>query len=325
MIIHDSNETNFENHFSTHSYSFKYPCSTTFPCHPIHITLPPGYYQFECWGAGYISSVRDFISKGAYTSGFLELKEERDFYIYIGSSPTEQWQRVYNGGGYNQISGSGATDVRLVPGEWDDFESLKSRIMVAGGGGGVDGHPAGNGVGIGGSTSAISNSVTVGGDANQTSGGEGLIPGKFGEGGGREHVIYDGSGSGGGGYYGGGSSPLESIGSGGGGSSYVSGHRYCDSISNESTSVDNITHLHSPFHYSGISFIKPMIIDGNSRMPSPNNSLEYVNGNEGNGIFKITQLTSLLFVKCGTQYPNKSFIEYIISLKTLFLLIILKH
>ena len=31
----------------------------------------------------------------------------------------------------------GATDVRLIKGSWDNFESLKSRIMVAGGGGGI--------------------------------------------------------------------------------------------------------------------------------------------------------------------------------------------
>lgn len=30
----------------------------------------------------------------------------------------------------------GATDVRLTPGNWNDFESLKSRIIVAGGGSG---------------------------------------------------------------------------------------------------------------------------------------------------------------------------------------------
>ncbi|MFR6022531.1 MAG: glycine rich domain-containing protein [Clostridia bacterium] len=33
-----------------------------------------------------------------------------------------------------QELGGGATDIRLVSGEWNDFESLKSRIMVAGGG-----------------------------------------------------------------------------------------------------------------------------------------------------------------------------------------------
>ena len=32
--------------------------------------------------------------------------------------------------------GGGATDVRLTPGEWNNFDSLKSRIMVAAGGGG---------------------------------------------------------------------------------------------------------------------------------------------------------------------------------------------
>lgn len=31
-------------------------------------------------------------------------------------------------------AGGGATDFRLVPGSWNDKESLYSRIMVAGGG-----------------------------------------------------------------------------------------------------------------------------------------------------------------------------------------------
>lgn len=58
----------------------------------------------------------------------------------------------YNGGGYgvqrnnnnsyvhNSGSGGGATDVRLVGGAWNNFDSLKSRIMVAAGGGGGSGH-----------------------------------------------------------------------------------------------------------------------------------------------------------------------------------------
>ena len=54
----------------------------------------------------------------------------------------------YNGGGYIpetcysdatcvrpvKVTGGGATDIRLVPGTWDNTDGLNSRIMVAGGG-----------------------------------------------------------------------------------------------------------------------------------------------------------------------------------------------
>ena len=51
---------------------------------------------------------------------------------------------VFNGGGgyssgytdFNNCTGGGATDIRLASGNWNDFNSLKSRIMVAAGGGG---------------------------------------------------------------------------------------------------------------------------------------------------------------------------------------------
>ena len=36
-------------------------------------------------------------------------------------------------GYYSVNDGGGATDIRLISGNWDSFESLKSRIMVAGG------------------------------------------------------------------------------------------------------------------------------------------------------------------------------------------------
>ena len=56
----------------------------------------------------------------------------------------------YNGGGtsgnqgiYNG-SGGGSSDIRLVSGDWNDFESLKSRIMVAGAGGGASYYQSNN-------------------------------------------------------------------------------------------------------------------------------------------------------------------------------------
>ena len=291
---------NFSNKIvSQSSYLFSYPCKRNDECGPITLKLSKGYYLFECWGSSSFLTSEGFCGKGAYTSGILKLDEEvREFYVYIGSYAIEQWEKSYNGGGFDQISGGGATDVRLKDGDWDNFESLKSRIMVAGGGGGWDGTTPGNAVGIGSNTL---NYTELGGNANQTEGGKGFASGYFGHGGGKDEVLSDGCGGGGGGYYGGGSSPSKSWGSGGGGSSYVSGYPNCDSISNESPSIDNITHTHQPVHYSGFRFLRPRIIDGSSKMPShdPLNPNEMI-GNIGNGAFKITHLSSLSLFYCRT-------------------------
>src|SRR5574344_1128765 len=72
-----------------------------------------GTYRIQCWGAqgrwqGAYTSGNIYLNRG-YTSGFLD---------------------------YNNSTGGGATDIRLVNGNWDDFSSLKSRIIVAAGGGG---------------------------------------------------------------------------------------------------------------------------------------------------------------------------------------------
>jgi hypothetical protein len=99
-----------------------------------------GKYKIELWGAqGEVSSVATGF--GAYTSGEIELDKGQVLYVYVGASGTNGG---YNGGGgsYSSRSGGGATDVRLVSGVWNDTTSLRSRIMVAGGGGGHSGYNA---------------------------------------------------------------------------------------------------------------------------------------------------------------------------------------
>ena len=90
-----------------------------------------GYYKFECWGAQ--GTGGPATGKGGYTSGIMRLNEGDTFYIYVGG------QNAYggwNGGGQTTegCGGGGATDIRLVSGEWNNEEGLKSRIMVAGAG-----------------------------------------------------------------------------------------------------------------------------------------------------------------------------------------------
>ena len=103
-------------------------------------TLAPGTYKFECWGAqGGGNTTGGY---GAYTSGIMNLAQNSKFYVYVGNKP-DRTENSFNGGGqtnnthYPTDDGGGATDIRLVNGNWDNFNSLKSRIMVAGAGGGA--------------------------------------------------------------------------------------------------------------------------------------------------------------------------------------------
>lgn len=100
-----------------------------------YIAPETGNYTIECLGAsGYNNS-----GKGAYTSGVLSLEKNQQIYIYVGEG-NKSSGTTYNGGGSGCYgSGGGATDIRLQNGLWDDFDSLKSRIMVAAGGGGQGG------------------------------------------------------------------------------------------------------------------------------------------------------------------------------------------
>lgn len=159
-------------------YIFKYPCLDSHYCSPIQIQLNPGKYKLEAFGASsgyyasYISSPRDASNPieclyqsdilsiggnyscpstssnagaGGYASGILNLKTNVILYINIGgkgsfSSSTSENLGGYNGGGSSISgdavngagSGGGATDFRVIN------NSLFTRILVAGGGGGPD-------------------------------------------------------------------------------------------------------------------------------------------------------------------------------------------
>lgn len=78
-----------------------------------------------------------FGGNGAYTTGNIYLEKGQKLYVYVGQSGGNLQKATFNGGGqagtmYYARAGGGATDVRLEAGDWNGFESLKSRIMVAG-------------------------------------------------------------------------------------------------------------------------------------------------------------------------------------------------
>ena len=106
--------------------------------------------MFELWGASG-GCYKAKCSKGAYVSGIIELKERRKLFLFIGERGSlYDTTPTFNGGGaayYGDTtnddikkcyssSGGGATDIRYKDGNWNDIESLKTRIMVASGGGG---------------------------------------------------------------------------------------------------------------------------------------------------------------------------------------------
>lgn len=152
-----------------------------------------GKYKIELWGAsGSRGSTQ--TGYGAYTSGEIELKRGENLYLYVGKSGDKGG---YNGGGGNynskgtaSYSGGGATDVRLTSGTWNDITSLRSRIMVAAGGGGHYGYNPATYSGSGGGLTGYGGTAHPivgyrGNGASQTAGGSGSKQnGGFGYGGG---------------------------------------------------------------------------------------------------------------------------------------------
>ena len=277
-----------------------------------------GEYKVELWGAQGGSNLHN----GAYVSGEIELVSNNKIYVYVGgkgNSYDTSIQGGYNGGGNSTKTstssghtGGGATDIRLVNGTWNNFDSLKSRIIVAAGGGGTGG--SGGGLqGYDGDLKTYQYYAYAGKGATQIAGGTAPTKhscartngtaGSFGQGGtggASGSGTENGGGSGGGsGYYGGSGASGLCNGSfaGGGGSSFISGHTGCDAISESSTS-SSIKHTGQSVHYSGYQFKNTVMIDGEGYswtdakgsqigviLPDGTESTE---GNEGDGYARIT-------------------------------------
>ena len=282
-------------------------------------TVPEdGYYKIECWGAQGGTYQYAVGGKGAYTKGIIKLSKGEKLYVYVGECYNGARETMcYNGGGSGSYAslgnttntnGGGATDIRLINGNWNDFNSLKSRIMVAAGGGGGCDNGSSYGYSYGGYGGALQGgnasiikvsgygelNPTIG--ASQTSGGYNDEPtslfGLFGIGGygnySGEWMYFSG---GGGGYYGGGTGKAGSfiISSASGGSSYISGYDGCNSIA-ESSTEENIIHTGNIIHYSGKYFLYTRMESGRNYMPSPSDTTTEVQGNSGNGYAKITKM-----------------------------------
>ncbi len=266
------------------------------------VTLLPGVYELECWGAeGGVSArtTAQTSGKGGYTKGTITLDQPTTLYLYVGEkggigvtngpAPSASW----NGGGSGALrssttnrfasgAGGGATDVRLINGTWNDVTSLQSRIMVAGGGGGAGTLSSNQAIGghAGGLTGLVGGNQNESGQGGtQTAGGTttrnnaaATNPGSLGTGG--NGVVgtstqYS-SGGGGGGLYGGAGGNVN-YGNGGGGSSYITGYSGC------------VTHS------SGLVFTNTTMIAGNASMPNLADGRQ--SGHTGNGHIRITPVS----------------------------------
>ena len=263
---------------STYSGSFSYSGSY------LTFTVPfTGTYTIECWGAsgGGVSpqSGTGTIAGGlgGYVKGQISLEKEQALFIYIGERGGDNIRNnslTFNGGGgcywfkngtdvYKEGRGGGATDVRVIKSSetktiWNETTSLRSRIIVAAGGGGASnwretlaGSPAGGLLGYNGTTyKSTTGTETNAKGGGQTIGGAGFKwagesansnSGGFGYGGTGNDTYVNGGGfvaGGGSGWYGGGSGGVQPsvVGTAGGGSSFISGHPGCNSV-NPSTGV----------------------------------------------------------------------------------------
>ena len=329
-----------------------------------------GIYKIELWGAsgGSIKGIPKNASgtttgdsitysggRGGYTSGKIELAKGTTLYLYVGGTPSQVNNTLvkggtttggYNGGGDIALTptdqsqygapGGGATDVRLTAGDASNFDSLKSRIMVAGGGGGANYRNHGYGQGNGGAGGGIegypgesaegyncgnNSTYQIGTGGTQTSGGYGITYncstqtttntiayGKFGGLFNESYYLDTSKGTsqsgGGGGYFGG---SYSAHGGAGGGSSFVSGHTGCLAIAEESTE-SNIISTTERKHYSNYIFDETTIIDGNgyrwyheknstvSGMPTHEGGTTML-GNSGNGFAKISLLNTVAHVE----------------------------
>lgn len=263
----------------------------------IYPITETGYYYIEAYGAQGGNTPSEYViylnveppyayygGKGGKVSGYLYMVEGEKLYIYVGGqgdntthASNQTCNGGYNGGGsckngsstgYIATGGGGASDIRYFGTKtvtsndllWDSELGLNSRIMVAGGGGGVISCPH---------CSSTTGTITSG-DGGGIEGGtsEGRITGetsRIAHGGGQtgETTMF-GKGSfdkttfnepgGGGGYYGGDTNSYAA----GGGSSFISGYSGCNAITNS----NNREPINNPNHYSGKIFERSSMTSG---------------------------------------------------------------
>lgn len=283
------------------------------------VTLAPGTYKLECWGAQGGNSNQSNGTygnggKGGYSTGILNVSTNTTIYITVGGQGQNGVLNTRTAGGFNGGGdgygtnnsgvgggGGGASDISLTSPVFShssyfinnirDTNSLLSRIIVAGGGGsaGYDvSNNAANGGAGGGTTGqdGLSNRVYHGTGGKQTT---------FGTGGSSEEPNrYSVQAK-----FGCGASASNStdVAPGGGGGWYGGG-LHCDSAGGGSgyvytpTTASNYPSgclLNSAYYLSNAQTIA-----GNQSFSSPTGGTE--TGHSGNGYVRITKLTDVIYL-----------------------------
>ena len=219
--------------------NFSYNSSKTY----YQITLPwHGPYKLEVYGASG-TTIYGTPGIGGYTYGTytIDKSESKILYVCVGGAGTYGGGTVasasyagYNGGGYGQEGGGGATHIAQTlvgTGVLSAYSSTTNQnyvLVVAGGAGNADLGTGGNGGGgnSDGGDGVQGTGAGYGRGGTATKGGQGYgntTPGNgsFGQGGSMSNGSGDSAAAGGGGWYGGGSSTAVGSGPGGGGSGHV--------------------------------------------------------------------------------------------------------
>jgi len=247
------------------------PCTSKDTCSPYILELIRGSYRIEMWGAG--KKMNASHGGSGYNRGKLRVESSMKLYCYIGKVG-DNWN--YGTQCYHNNAGA-STDIRLLGGNWDSTEGLRSRIMVTGGsgqGGGLNAWNSGDPYpGPAGGLTGFK-----GGNINSGSGGNGAT-----QIGGSGFGVAYGILPGGNGYYAGYNGYCSNgVAGSGGGSSFISGHPKCDAVDQDGN------HTGLAVHYSGISFSNTIMLDGLSFLPLPTGGNSY--GYKGNGVIRITAL-----------------------------------
>ena len=280
-----------------------------------HLVPTTGKYKLEVWGAqgGSYSPHRAAQSgtgipgKGGYSVGEINLTAGTILYVYVGGKGNTDINGTggFNGGGnsrssnsngWNGGSGGGATDIRI------GVDSLYSRVIVAGGGGGLAHWYVAN-AGAGGGASGIAGSLygsgtysakpgtqTAAGTLGYYSSAENVgssvyTPANFGTAGMFNQSVsgnYEGAG-GGGGWYGGGSGVYVSA-AGGSGWIYTAS-TFTAWSSAVGTTIKNNWLLTSTHYLSNAN-----TYNGDLSMPNPSGGTMI--GRTGDGYAKITYIGS---------------------------------
>lgn len=131
--------------------TFPYPCESLNDCTGYKIDLQPGNYMFEVYGAQGGSFRQNEGGAGGHSIANVQIPSMTSIYLFVGAQGSfgnSNSKYIYGGGGYSSSgNGGGATDFRL------NQTNLKSRFLIAGGGGGTyyngnDWLPGGHGGGL---------------------------------------------------------------------------------------------------------------------------------------------------------------------------------